>query len=215
VSIAAQHVRAFRRIMTPRCGVGLAVVSISAEEQKMAKELTSDIHRAATWSLVLSVLMIATGALAIGLPMIAGIAVTAIVGWLLIFSGVLHLALAWRGGGATAVVWEIVLGAVYGAIGFYVLANPVAGLESLTLAIAIYLFVEGILELVLSFQLRHRTGAGWLLADGIITLVLSVMIWSTWPSSATWVVGTLVGISMLFSGMTRLMLSLAVRQIVA
>ncbi|MBI3494078.1 MAG: hypothetical protein HY047_20215 [Acidobacteria bacterium] len=46
-------------------------------------------------------------------------------------------------------------------------------------------------------------------------LVLAVMIWSTWPSSAAWVIGTLVGISMLFSGMTRVMLSLAVRRIVA
>jgi len=79
----------------------------------------------------------------------------------------------------------------------------------------VYLFVEGIVEFVLSFQLRHRTGAGWLLVDGIITLVLSVLIWTTYPSSAAWVVGTLVGISMLFSGMSRLMLSLAARRITA
>jgi uncharacterized membrane protein HdeD (DUF308 family) len=51
--------------------------------------------------------------------------------------------------------------------------------------------------------------------DGIITLVLALMIWSTWPSSAVWVVGTLVGISMLSSGVTRLMHSLAVRRVVA
>ena len=179
----------------------------------MVNELTSDIHRAATWSLGLSVLMMATGALAIALPMVAGFAVTGIVGWLLIFSGALHLALALSGGGATAVVWEIVLGVLYGAIGFYLLANPVAGLESLTLAIAVYLFVEGILEFVLSFQLRHRTGAGWLLVDGIITLVLAVMIWTTYPSSAAWVVGTLVGISIAFSGITRFMLSRRVRRL--
>jgi uncharacterized membrane protein HdeD (DUF308 family) len=179
----------------------------------MVNELTSDIHRATTWSLVLSVLMIVTGALAIALPMVAGFAVTGIVGWLLIFSGILHLVLALSGGGATAVVWEILLGVVYGAIGFYLLANPVAGLESLTLAIAVYLFVEGIVEFALSFQLRHRTGAAWLLVDGIITLLLSVMIWTTYPSSAAWVVGTLVGISMLFSGITRVMLSRSIRRL--
>jgi uncharacterized membrane protein HdeD (DUF308 family) len=162
---------------------------------------------------VLSVLMIVTGALAIALPMVAGFAVTGIVGWLLIFSGILHLALALSGGGATDVVWEILLGVLYGAIGFYLLANPIAGLESLTLAIAVYLFVEGIVEFVLSFQLRHRTGAAWLLVDGIITLLLSVMIWTTYPSSAAWVVGTLVGISMLFSGITRFMLSRSIRRL--
>jgi uncharacterized membrane protein HdeD (DUF308 family) len=164
---------------------------------------------------VLSVLMIAAGVLAVCVPVIAGVAITALVGWLLVFSGVLHLAFAWRAGRAGAVLWEVLLGIVYGAIGFYLLASPVAGLASLTLAIAFYLLVEGVLEFVLSFQLRPAPGTGWLMVDGIITLVLAVMIWSTWPSSALWVVGTLVGISMFFSGITRLMLSMAVRRIAA
>jgi uncharacterized membrane protein HdeD (DUF308 family) len=175
----------------------------------------NDVHRATTWSIVLSVLMIAAGVLAISVPAIASVTVTAIVGWLLVFSGLLHLAFAWRAGRPAAVLWEILLGIVYGAIGFYLLASPVAGLASLTLAIAIYLLIEGVVEFVLSFQLRPAPGSGWLLVDGIVTLVLAVMIWSTWPSSALWVVGTLVGISMFFSGVSRLMLSMAVRRILA
>jgi uncharacterized membrane protein HdeD (DUF308 family) len=181
----------------------------------MANSITTDVHRATTWSIGLSVLMIAAGVLAICVPVVAGVAVTALVGWLLVFSGLLHLAFAWRGGSAGSIVWEILLGLVYGAIGVYLLASPVAGLASLTLAIAAYLLMEGVLEFVLSFQLRPAPGSGWLMVDGIITLVLAVMIWTTWPSSAMWVVGTLVGISMFFSGITRLMLSMAVRRIVA
>lgn len=181
----------------------------------MANSLTTDLHRATTWSIVLSVLLIAAGAIAILSPMIAGVAITVVVGWLLIFSGALHLAFAFGSGRAGAALWQVLLGLAYGLIGVYVLANPVAGLASLTFAIAIYLFVEGVLEFMLSFQLRPAPGSGWLLADGIITLVLAVMIWSTWPSSATWVVGTLVGISMFFSGITRLMLSLSVRRVLA
>lgn len=180
----------------------------------MVNSMTSGVRRATTWSIALSVLMIAAGVIAIGVPMIAGVAITAVVAWLLIISGLLHLGFAWRSGRAGAVLWEILLGIVYGAIGLYVLANPVAGLASLTLVIAIYLLIEGVLESVLSFQLRPLSGSGWLLFDGIVTLVLAVMIWSTWPSSAAWVVGTLVGISMLFSGITRLMLSMAVRRVV-
>jgi len=179
----------------------------------MANAVTAGVHRATSWSIVLSVLMLATGVLAIFVPMIAGIAVTALVGWLLLFSGALHLAFAWRGGHAGAVLWEILIGLAYGAIGFYLIAQPVAGLATLTLAIAIYLFVEGVLEFALSFQLRPAPGTGWLLVDGIVTLLLAAMIWATWPSSSAWVVGTLVGISMLFSGITRLMLSLAVRRV--
>jgi uncharacterized membrane protein HdeD (DUF308 family) len=181
----------------------------------MANALTADVRTATTWSIVLSVLMIAAGVLAIGLPMIAGIAVTAIVGWLLLFSGLFHLAFAWRAGRPGAVVWQILLGVLYGAIGLYVIANPVAGLASLTLAIALYLLIEAVLEFVLWSRLRSMPGSGWLMVDGIITLVLAVMIWSTWPSSAAWVVGTLIGISMFFSGITRLMLSVAARRILA
>lgn len=93
--------------------------------------------------------------------------------------------------------------------------HPVAGLASLTLALAIYLFAEAILELILSFRLRPLASSRWLLVDGIIRLILAALIWRTWPSSTGWVIGTLVGISMLFSGVSRLMLSLAPRSVVA
>jgi uncharacterized membrane protein HdeD (DUF308 family) len=74
---------------------------------------------------------------------------------------------------------------------------------------------EGVLEFVLSVQLRPLPGSGWLLVDGIVTLLLAVMIGIGWPISSVWAIGTLVGVSMFFSGITRLMLSAAVRRIVA
>jgi uncharacterized membrane protein HdeD (DUF308 family) len=181
----------------------------------MAISPIADVHRATTWSIVLSVLIMIAGLIAIALPMIAGIAFTVIVGWLLIFAGAMHLAFAWGAGRPTMVVWQVLLGLAYAFIGLYVLVNPVAGLAGLTFAIAVYLFVEGILEFVLSFQLRPAAGSGWLLFDGIITLILGVMIWSSWPSSAAWAVGVLIGVSMFFGGLTRLMLSLAARRVVA
>jgi uncharacterized membrane protein HdeD (DUF308 family) len=179
----------------------------------MGNDMTGVVRRAVGWSLALSVLMIVAGILAIAIPALAGVAVTALVAWLLIVSGVLHVVFAWRGHGPAGVVWEILLGIVYAAIGVYMLLQPVAGLETLTLALAIYLFVEATVECILWFRLRPAGGSGWLLVDGIVTFVLSAMIWSTWPSSAAWVVGTLVGISMVFSGMGRLMLSMALRRV--
>jgi uncharacterized membrane protein HdeD (DUF308 family) len=181
----------------------------------MANEVTARVRGAATWSIALSVLMMAAGVLAICVPLVAGVAVATIVAWLLLFSGALHLAFTWRSHSAGAVVWEILIGLVYGAIGVYILAQPLAGLASLTLAVAAYLFVEAVVEFILWFQLRAASGNVWLLIDGVITLVLAAMIWSTWPSSAAWVIGTLVGISMFFSGISRLVLSLAVRRLVA
>jgi len=180
----------------------------------MANSLSDDIHSATTWSIVLSVLMILAGISALFIPSITGVAVTLVFGWLLIISGLLHLGFAWRGGRPGAVLWEILIAALYGAIGVYLLSRPVLGLATLTLALAIYLTFEGALESVLSFMLRPMAGSGWLLFDGLVTLLLAALIWSGWPASSTWAIGTIVGVSMFLSGMTRLMLSMDVRRIV-
>ena len=177
--------------------------------------IASAVKGSIRWSIALSVLMIFAGILAITVPPAAGIAVALFVGWLLIFSGAAHLAFAWHTRAMGALVWELLLGAVYILIGGYILLHPVAGLASLTIALAIYLAAEGFLELLLSFRLRPLPGTGWLLFDGVITLILAIMIASTWPSNSEWVLGTLVGISMLFSGITRLMLSMAAHHAVA
>ena len=167
------------------------------------------------WSIALSLLMILAGVLAIIIPPAAGITVTILVGWLLVFSGVAHFVFGWHVRTTGGLVWEFLLGLVYLVVGAYLLLHPVAGLASLTLALAVYLFAEGILEFVLSFRLRPMPGWAWLLFDGIITLILAIMIWRTWPSSTFWVIGTLVGVSMLFSGVSRLVLSMAARRVVA
>lgn len=167
------------------------------------------------WSIGLSVLMILAGFLAIAIPQAAGIAVNLLVAWLLVFSGVAHLVFGWHVRSTGGILWEVLLGVLYILVGAYLLFRPVVGLASLTLALAVYLFAEGVLELILWFRLRPLPGSGGLLFDGIITLILGVMIWRTWPSSTEWVIGTLVGISMLFSGVSRLMLSLAARRLVA
>ena len=80
--------------------------------------------------------------------------------------------------------------------------------------LAYYLLIEGVMEIILFFQHRSGPGASWFLMDGIITLILGGLVWKTWPNSTEWVIGTLVGLSILFSGTTRLMLSLAARRVV-
>jgi uncharacterized membrane protein HdeD (DUF308 family) len=165
------------------------------------------------WSIALGVLMIVTGILAIASPVAAGIAVNLLVAWLLIFSGCAHLAFAWFRRGAGGFFWELLLGILYLVIGCYLLLHPLAGLASLTIALAIYLLLEAVLEFVMGFALRPLPGSGWLIFDGVITLILAVMIWRTWPSSSEWVIGTLVGISMIFSGTSRLVISLAARRL--
>jgi uncharacterized membrane protein HdeD (DUF308 family) len=171
------------------------------------------VKKSVGWSIGLSVLMIVAGILAIALPMAAGIAINLLVAWLLLFSGCTHLVFAWYTRSTGGLLWELLVGALYIFIGVYLLMHPVAGLLSLTLALAIYLFLEAILEFALGFKLRPLPGSSWLLFDGVLTLILAVMIWRAWPSSSEWAIGILVGVSMVFSGTSRLMLSLAARSV--
>ena len=171
------------------------------------------VKKSVAWSIALSVLMIVAGILAISSPLAAGIAINILVAWLLVFSGCAHFVFAWHTRSAGGLLWELLLGIIYILIGVYLLMHPLAGLATLTIALAIYLFIEAILEFVLGFSLRPLPGSGWLLFDGIVTLILAVMIWRTLPSSTGWVIGTLVGISMLFSGLARLGISLAARSV--
>jgi len=173
------------------------------------------VKKSVGWSIVLSVLMIVAGIIAIASPLAAGLAVNIIVAWLLVFSGAVHLVFAWYRPSAGGLIWEVLVAILYGFIGVYLLMHPVRGLASLTLALAVYLLFEAILEFVLGLTLRPLPGSGWLFLDGIITLILAVMIWRTWPSNTGWAIGTLVGISMIFSGTSRLALSLAARSVVA
>src|ERR1700733_13282192 len=100
-------------------------------------------------SIGLSVLMIVAGFLAIALPQVAGITVNLLVAWLLVFTGCIHLVFAWHTRSTGAILWGLLMGILYIFIGGYLLLRPVAGLASLTLALAIYLFAEGALGLIL------------------------------------------------------------------
>ena len=168
--------------------------------------------KAINWSIALSVLLILAGLTAILVPPLSGLAVTLIFAWSMIFSGITHFVFAFKTHTTGGVLWELLVGAVYLVTGVYLLLHPLDALIALTLILAIYLFFEGIVETVLSFQLRPRHGANWLLVDGIVTFILAIMIWRSWPASTVWVIGTLVGISMIFSGFSRLMLSLAAKR---
>ena len=179
-----------------------------------ANSLTSIAKHSIGWTIFLSILLILAGFFTVLLPWVGGIGLTIFVGWAMILSGFFHLAYAWRAHGAGGKIWEILVGIVYLAAGFYLIVHPAAGLASLTLLLAFYLLFEGIFEVVLFFQTRGVKGSVWILVDAIITLVLAGMIWGHWPSSSVWALGTLVGLSMLFSGFSRLMLALTARRIV-
>jgi uncharacterized membrane protein HdeD (DUF308 family) len=86
---------------------------------------------------------------------------------------------------------------------------------SLTLLLASLFLVEGIFNIVLFFRAPTVLRSIWFLVDGIVTLLLGLMIYMQWPSSSAWAIGTLVGVSLIFSGVTRVMVALTVRKAAA
>ena len=167
--------------------------------------------RFSSWSIFLGVLLILIGLAALTLPFFAGIAASVFFGWLLMIGGIAHLVYAWSERGAGAVLWQILIGIVYLVASIYMLALPVAGVVTLTLVLSVYILLEGIFELVVYFRLRSLRGAVWLLVDGVISLLLAALIFFQWPSSSLWAIGTLVGISLLLSGIARVTLPLYAR----
>jgi uncharacterized membrane protein HdeD (DUF308 family) len=174
-----------------------------------------DIRKSTGWSMALSVLMIVSGVLAIVVPSVAGLAVTAMFGWLLLFTGVLHLGFAWREQGAWAVIGEIVISVLYAVAGLYLLTRPLIGLASLTIVLSVYLVAKGFLEAVVAFSVRPAPGSGWLIFDAILTVAIAAMIAAAWPASTVWAIGLLVGVAMISSGFTRLMIASTVRDLVS
>ena len=159
------------------------------------------------WSLGLSVVMIVAGIAALLAPLVAGVTLTLFVGWMVVLAGVAQMFYAFSSHGRSHVLWLALVGLLYLLIGIFLVMHPGVALATLTLVLAGYLTVEGVIELVLAFRVRPAQSWVWLLLNAVITLVLAVMIWRSWPGSSAWVIGTLIGLSLIFSGVSRLMFS--------
>lgn len=165
---------------------------------------TSVVSGSRGWSIFLGILLVVAGMFSIAAPFFAGIAASVFFGWLILFGGIAHLVYAWSERGAGAVLWQVLIGLVYLVAGFYMLLRPVAGVVALTLVLGVYIFLEGVFELALFALVRRRPRSVWFLVDGLVSLLLAGLIFFHWPSSSVWAVGTLVGVSLLFSGFARL-----------
>lgn len=171
------------------------------------------LKKASGWFIAMAVVFILLGIVAIVEPGVAGLAVTFLVGWLLIVGGVAHVIGSFSGGGGGRIIWQLILGILYIVGGIYFVTHPLLGLGTLTLVLAAIILTAAVLEFVTYFRTPSDGRSGWMLANGVITLFLGGLIWFHWPSSSVWAIGTLVGINLLMTGMSRLMLGMAVRKL--
>jgi uncharacterized membrane protein HdeD (DUF308 family) len=177
-------------------------------------EIVSDLRRNWGWLLAWGVALIVIGSLAIGFSFSATLGTVLAFGVLSMAGGVAEIvgsfwARQWGG-----LVLKLLAGVLYIVVGLLMVAHPIGAAAGLTLMIAAALLISGLLRIIVA--VIHRfSGWPWVVLNGVITLVLGVMIWRQWPESALWVIGLFLGIDLVFSGFSWVMLAFAVRSVPA
>ena len=165
------------------------------------------------WFIGFAILFILLGIFSLAEPLVAALAVVLLVGWVPIFAGVAHLVSAFGGGETGRVFWHVLIGILYLVGGFYFVTHPVMAVGTLTLLLAGIILAEAVIEIIAYFRARSSGGSMWLLVNALITLLLGGLIWIHWPSSSTWAIGTLLGVNLLMTGISRLMFGMAARKL--
>lgn len=172
------------------------------------------LHEHWVFFLVEGVVLLVLGATAIVLAPLATVAVTILMGWLFLVSGVIGLFTTFWMRQAPGFWWSLISALLGIVVGVLLLASPVTGAVSLTILLSAFFIIEGAVSIM--FALDHRrelTGRwGWMMASGVIDLVLGAMIFAGLPSTAAWAIGLLVGINMVFGGSALIGMALAARK---
>jgi len=183
-------------------------------------QLSTDTHltrpgrRLGAWLVVEGVLLALLGVAAIVLPIVAGLAVAVLLGWLLLAAGIVGLVATVSGRDRASMGWALLSAAIAIATGAVLLWNPWTGLVTLTLVLTAYFIVDGLTTIILAIAHRRRFGAGrweWMLVNGIVDLVLAGIIVAGLPGTLTWVLGLIVGIDMIVGGAALVALGAAAR----
>ncbi|AKI00792.1 hypothetical protein IMCC20628_02088 [Hoeflea sp. IMCC20628] len=166
-----------------------------------------------TWMAVLAVLCIVGGFMALLNPFGATILAVVLAGWIFLMQGVIQVVHAFRVRDWPGFMWSLGLGVLSLIVGFVLVADPLAGSVPLTLLVAVLFLLTGVAKTMLAFALKPASGWVWVLASGLISVVLGVMILAGLPSSATTILGLLLGIELVSNGVLFLFVALGLRKL--
>jgi uncharacterized membrane protein HdeD (DUF308 family) len=165
------------------------------------------------WKLFLveGILLVVLGLLAVAVPVLAGLTVAIVFGWLFLISGIVGLFTTFAMRHAPGFWWSL-LSAVLGiVVGGWLLVQPGLGLVSLTYLLIAFFIIEGVATIM--FALEHRRALsgrwGWMLVSGIVDLFLAAVILAGLPGTVEWALGLIVGINMVFGGASMIGMALA------
>ena len=171
------------------------------------------LKKASNRGVIWGVLTIFLGVLAIGSPLVSGLAVAITVGAVLLVAGISMTLFAFQAPSFGRGILRLLFGALTILVGISALSQPGIALANLTLLLGIYFIADGVMALIVAFNVKPLPGWGWMTFNGAVTIALGWMILKGWPVSGVWAIGILVGVRLLFAGMTMLTLGTAGRQV--
>jgi uncharacterized membrane protein HdeD (DUF308 family) len=189
-------------------------MSNTTDLESIRRQLASTIH--AHWKLFLAqgIGMMVLGLLAVAVPNLATLAVEFFVGWLFLVGGIFRALSVWHSRQAPGFAWSMLTAVLAVVLGLILILRPLAGVLTLTMVLVTFFIIEGIASILAAIEHRqHLRSWGWVVFSGIVDLLLAYLIWQGWPSSADWAIGLLVGVNMLFLGLSLVMTALAARLI--
>jgi uncharacterized membrane protein HdeD (DUF308 family) len=182
---------------------------------KIQRAVAASLHEHWVLFLVEGIVLVVLGLLAIVLPPIATLAVEILFGWLFLLSGVVGLVTTFWMRQAPGFWWAL-LSAVLGiAAGIVLLARPVSGVLTLTLILIVFFTIEGVASIMYALEHKRELSGrwGWMLASGIVDLIVAAVIFIGLPGTAAWTIGILVGINMVFGGSALIAMAMHARDI--
>ena len=175
-------------------------ISLEAAAQVFREAMRETVKRYSLWYLIQGVLLVVAGILAVIYPVLSSVAVVILLGWLLIVSGVLQ-GISLLGARHVPHFWLQLISVILAVlVGFLFLRDPEQGLLTITLLLIIFFMIEGISKVVFSLTIRPFPNWGWVLASGLVGMLLAAILWASLPVTALWLIGLLLGIELISVG---------------
>jgi uncharacterized membrane protein HdeD (DUF308 family) len=193
-------------------------MSISEKDiEGMRAAVRASLHQHWALFFVEGIALLMLGMVAIVVPPLATVAVEILIGWLVLASGIIGLAMTMRARGAPGFGWSLVSALVGIAAGFVLLVWPLSGALSLTIILSVFLAMEGIASIMYALDHRRELSPRWgfMLASGIVDLLLAGLIFAGLPATAAWAIGLLVGINLIVGGVALMAMALRARALKA
>jgi uncharacterized membrane protein HdeD (DUF308 family) len=203
----SQDIQSPSNVLPPDSGGGLAVARVMEHELRHLREEW-------WWFLVLGILLIVSGMVALAYPVFSSVAAVVVLGMSLVVSGVAMIVATFWAGRWSAHLLQLLVGVFYVVVGFLMMDKPLESTATLTLVVAAMFIVVGVMRSVASLVLRYPQW-GWSLLSGLLTTMVGLVIYKSFPEAALWAIGVLVGIQLIFDGWYWVMLGVALRHLPA